>query len=290
MIVDIHAHTFPPAIAAPTVDKLMHLSHTQAFTDGTVKQLRQSMARSGIDYALVLPVATNIRQMTKINQVSAQLHSRWRETGILSFGCMHPDFPDWKAELAHIKELGMPGVKLHPVYQGVNFDDPRFLRILDRAAELGLMVLCHGGGDVGFPDRSHCTPDMVLHAVKEVGDFPLIMAHMGGWHCWDQVEELLTHTKVCIDTAYCLGQIHPLDDGFYRPEDLPMMSTEQFVRMVRGFGADRVFWGTDTPWRDQQESLDLLRAQPLTDGEKAALLGGNAQKLLRLPERIPSTT
>lgn len=290
MIVDIHAHTFPPAIAAPTIDKLVHQSHTLAFTDGTVKQLRRSMARSGIDYALVLPVATNIRQVTKINTVSAKLHSRWQETGVLSFGCMHPDFPDWKAELARIRELGMPGVKLHPVYQGVDFDDVRFLRILDRAAELGLTVLCHGGGDVGFPDRVHCTPAMVLHAVKEVGDFPLIMAHMGGWHCWDQVEELLTDTKVCIDTAYCLGRIHPLEDGFYRPDDLPMMSSEQFVRMVRRFGAHRVLWGSDTPWRDQKESLGLLLQQSLTPQEQEAILWENAKKLLGLPDHGPIPT
>lgn len=285
MLIDIHTHTFPTAIAAVTIEKLKHQGHTTAFTDGTVAQLRASMDRVGIDYSLVLPVATNIRQVQKINEVSAKLHARADETGVLSFGAMHPDFPDWKSELARIKELGMPGVKLHPVYQGVNFDDIRYLRILDRCAELGLVVLVHGGRDVGFPDRVSITPAMIRHAVQEVGDFPLIVAHMGGWHQWDEVEELLADTRVYLDTAYALGRIHPLDDGFYSPEDLPMMQTEQFVRMVRTFGADRIFWGTDTPWRDQQESLDLLLQQPLTKEEQDKILGGNAQRLLGLTER-----
>ena len=286
MLIDIHTHTFPTAIAAVTIEKLKHQGHTTAFTDGTVAQLKASMARVGVDYSLVLPVATNIRQVRKINEVSAKLHSHAAETGVLSFGAMHPDFPDWKEELARIKELGMPGVKLHPVYQGVNFDDIRYLRILDRCAELGLTVLVHGGRDVGFPDRVSITPAMIRHAVEEVGDFPLIVAHMGGWHQWDEVEELLVDTHVFLDTAYALGRIHPLDDGFYEPEDLPMMQTEQFVRMVRTFGADRIFWGTDTPWRDQQESLDLFLQQPLTKEEQEKILGGNAQKLLGLKERI----
>ncbi len=285
MLVDLHTHTFPTAIAAVTIEKLKQQSHTAAFTDGTVDQLRASMERAGVDYSLVLPVATNIRQVVNINNVSAQLNASAFETGVLSFGAMHPDFPDWKAELARIQDLGMKGVKLHPVYQGVDFDDPRYLRILDRAAELGLIVLCHGGRDVGFPDRVNVTPAMVLHAVREIGDFPLIMAHMGGWHQWDQVEELLADTKVCLDTAYALGRIHPLGDGFYGPSDLPMMESEQFVRMVRRFGAHRIFWGTDSPWQDQQESLDLFLQQPLTPEEQQKILGGNAQALLGLPER-----
>ena len=284
MLIDIHTHTFPSPMAAPTIEKLKRQCHTTAFTDGTTAQLRASMAKVGVDYSLVLPVATNIRQVRKINDVSGRLHSHYRETGVLSLGGMHPDFPDYKEELARIKEMGMPGIKLHPVYQGVDYDDPRYLRILDRAAELGLFVLVHGGRDVGFPERVNITPAMILHTVKEIGDYPVIVAHMGGWHQWDQVEELLVDTKVCLDTAYALGRIHPLGDGFYGPNDLPMMQSEQFVRMVREFGAERIFWGTDSPWRDQQESLDLLLQQPLTDEEKQLILGGNAQRLLGLTE------
>ena len=286
MLIDIHTHTFPTHIAALTIEKLKQQGHTDAFTDGTVAQLRASMERVGVDYSLVLPVATNIRQVQKINEVSARLHSHAAETGVLSFGAMHPDFPDWKNELARIKELGMPGVKLHPVYQGVNYDDPRYLRILDRAAELGLTVLVHGGRDVGFPERVNITPAMILHTIREVGDYPVIVAHMGGWHQWDEVEELLADTHVCLDTAYALGRIHPLGDGFYGPGDLAMLGSEQFVRMVRKFGAHRIFWGTDSPWRDQQESLDLFLQQPLTKEEQELILGGNAAKLLGLKERI----
>ena len=285
MLVDIHTHTFPDAMAEATIDKLKRMSHTASVTNGTIGQLKNSMEEVGVDYSLVLPVATNTRQVEKVNNVSAEINAQADETGILSFGCIHPDSDNYKSEIARIKELGMQGVKLHPVYQGVDLDDPRYLRILDRAAEVGLIVLCHGGRDVGFPDRVNCTPAMVLHAVKEVGDFPLIMAHMGGWHQWDQVEDLLLNTKVMLDTAYVLGKIHPLGDGFYGPSDLPMMSEEQFCRIVRTFGAERVFWGTDIPWRGQQETMDSILALPLTDEEKALILGGNAQKLLGLKER-----
>ena len=287
MLVDFHVHAYPPALAGSVVRKLRNMSYTETYTDGTVRALRSSMAQCGIEYSLVLPVATSEHQVVKINTVSARLNVRARETGVLSFGSMHPGFTRWKEELARIKELGLPGVKLHPIWQGTDFDDPRYLRILDRAAELGLIVLCHGGKDIGFPGRDHCTPAMVLRAVREVGDFPLIMAHMGGWHHWDEVEELLADTSVFLDTAYCLGEVHPTEPGHYAPEDLPMLSSEQFMRMVRTFGSKRIFWGTDSPWREQKESLNLILQQPLTKEEREDILGGNARRLLGLEERIP---
>ncbi len=278
MVIDIHTHTFPDKLAATTIPKLEGMSHTRAYVDGTVSGLRASMARAGVDASLVLPVATNPRQVVHVNDSSAQINDLGPETGVYSFGCMHPDFSDYRAELSRVKELGMKGIKLHPVYQGVDFDDIRTLRILDRAAELGLIVLTHSGLDIGFPGEVRVTPKMVLHAIQEVGPLTLILAHMGGWRNWEEVEELLPYAPVYLDTSYSLGSIRPLDDGYYKPEDLPMMGEEQ----IRTFGYERFLFGTDSPWSGQQESLERFRALPLTDEEKDAILGGNAQRLLGL--------
>lgn len=282
MIVDIHTHTFPDKLAASTLEKLRHMSHTLSFAPGTVDGLRESMAAAGVDRSVVLPVATNARQVVHVNDASAAINDRAGETGIYSFGCMHPDFPDWKAELARMAGLGLKGVKLHPVYQGVDLDDLRYLRILDRAAEVGLVVLTHAGRDVGFPDRVNCSPEMALRAVRQVGPVKLILAHMGGWRNWDQVEELLTDTGVYLDTAFSLGKLAPLGDGYYGPHDLEMMGDEQFMRMVREFGSRCVLFGTDSPWSGQGASLAQLRALPLTAAEREDILGGNAVRLLGL--------
>ena len=154
MVVDIHTHTFPERIAASTIQKLQDISHTRPFTDGTEAGLRASMVAAGVDFSLVLPVATSPRQVVHINDASARLNSQGN--GILSFGCMHPDFDGWKEELGRVAALGMKGIKVHPVYQGVDFDDPRYLRILDRCGELGLIVLTHAGLDIGFPGQVNC--------------------------------------------------------------------------------------------------------------------------------------
>ncbi len=281
MVIDIHTHTFPDKLASTTIPKLEGMSHTRAWLDGTAAGLAASMREAEIDVSLVLPVATSPRQVVHVNDSSARINQAGPETGIYSFGCMHPDFDGFREELARVKALGMKGIKLHPVYQGVDFDDVRTLRILDRAGELGLAVLTHAGLDIGFPGVVHVSPEMVLRAVEQVGPVTLILAHMGGWRCWDQVEALLDRAPVYLDTSYSLGNINPLDDGFYRPEDLPMLGEAQFVRMVRRFGHTRFLFGTDSPWSSQKESAARIRALPLSEEEKTAILGGNAQRLFQ---------
>ena len=283
MVVDFHTHTFPDKIAAATVQKLQSASHTHPFTDGTVQALAASMRTAGVNYSVVLPVATSPRQVVHVNDSSAELNRHAGESGILSFGCMHPDFPDWKEELSRIHAMGMRGIKLHPVYQGVDFDDPRYLRILDRAGELGLMVLIHAGFDVGFPGVMRCSPEMILRAVKSVGRMTLILAHMGGWRCWDEVERLLPGSGVYLDTSFALGSMVSNGDGYYKtPEELSLLGEEQFVRMIRLFGADKVLFGTDSPWGEQKGALEQFYRLPLSDEEKAAVAGGNAARLLGL--------
>ena len=280
MIIDIHTHTFPDKIAAATLDKLKHLSHTIPFTDGTAAGLAASMARAGVDRSVVMPVATSPRQVPHVNDASARMNELGAQTGVLSFGCMHPDFDGWKEELARVRDLGLKGIKLHPQYQDTDFDDPRYLRILDRCGELGLVVLTHAGLDIGMPGKDNCAPEMVARVLEQVGPVKLVLAHMGGWRQWDRVEALLPGTGVYLDTSYSLGAISPLDDGYYRPGDLPLLDETAFLRMVGKFGADRVLFGTDSPWDDQESALARLRALPLESAELDAILGGNAQRLL----------
>lgn len=282
MIIDIHTHSFPDKIAAGALGKLSAASHTRPFTDGTERGLRASMAEAGIGLSVVLPVATAPRQVGHINDASAAINRHTGETGLLSFGCMHPDYEGWHAELARMKALGLKGVKLHPVYQGVDFDDIRYLRILERAGELGLIVTTHAGLDVGFPGEVRCSPQMVRRAVSQVGPMHLVLAHMGGWRNWDQVLELLPDMPVLLDTSFSTGRMCPLEDGYYREEELELLDSQRFMELVQAFGARRVLFGSDSPWGSQSESLAWLEAQPLAAADKAAILGGNGAKLLGL--------
>ena len=282
MIIDIHTHVFPEKIAASTVKKLELISHTHSFSDGSSSGLKASMARAGVDRSLVLPVATNPHQVPHVNDSSARINDLGPETGIYSLGCIHPDFDGYREELSRIASLGLKGIKLHPEYQGTNFDDVRYLRILDRCGELGLVVLSHAGLDIGFPGKDNCSPAMVLNALRQVGPVKLALAHMGGWRQWDQVEALLPQSSVLLDTAFSYGDLTPLEGHPFSEDQLHMMEQEQFVRFVRKFGAQRLLFGTDSPWGDQSADVASIRALPLSPEERDAILGGNAQRLLGL--------
>ena len=286
-VIDIHTHAFPEKVAAAAIQKLQGMSHTRPFTDGTVFGLSASMKEGGIRYSVLQPVATNPKQVPHVNDSAIQTNGSGMETGILSFGCMHPDFENWRDELGRVAEAGLKGIKLHPVYQGVDIDDPRYLRILDRAGELGLAVQIHAGWDVSFlssnSDGGQALPGKILHALRSVGPVTLILAHMGGWRCWDEAEELLSETGVYIDTAFSIGSMTPNGDGYYKaPEELVMLEDVQALRVIRRFGANRVLFGTDSPWSDQAETLRSIQSLPFSEEEKAAILYGNAARLLGL--------
>ncbi len=281
--VDCHTHTFPAKIAAAALETLSGNSHTRPFTDGTAEGLGQAIRAAGVDRAVVLPVATSPRQVAKVNDASIAINGHTAETGLLSFGCMHPDFPDWHGELGRLAAAGIRGVKLHPVYQHVPVDDPRCVRILARCAELGLAVTIHAGIDIGFPENDEASPERLDRAIRQAGEGTYILAHMGGWRQWEQAADLLAGRGLYIDTAFSLGRLSPKGDGFPWDEaSLRMMTPEDFVRQARAFGTDHVLFGTDSPWAEEGQAVADILALPLTEAEKEAILHANAERLLGL--------
>lgn len=278
-MIDFHTHTFPEKIASAAIAKLQSASHSRAFTDGTTEGLTASMAQAGVDCSVVLPVATNPLKVSSMNDVSLRLTG---QEGLIYFGCMHPDAPNWHEELGRIAQAGLCGIKIHPVYQHADIDDVRFLRILERCGELGLIVVMHAGDDIGFPGEVRCTPEMTARALRQAGPVKLVAAHMGGWRNWEEVAEHLLNTSAYLDTAFSLGDITPLEDGYYTPEELRMMSGEAFCQLVRAFGSQRILFGTDSPWDDQAKAAAALRSLPLSPQELEQIFSRNAENLLGL--------
>lgn len=261
MIVDFHTHMFPDKIAKGTIDFLAGVCKMPPFTDGTFEGLRKETLSSGVDLSVALPIVTKPSQFESINAFA----SRYQEKPVLSFGSIHPDCGDYKGKLCRIKEMGLKGIKLHPDYQEVYFNDIRYKRIVSFASELGLIVSVHAGADPKCPDDIHCTPAMSAEVLKDTQAAKLVLAHMGGNLQWDEVEEYLVGRQVYFDTGVVLDK----------------MPQEQFLRIVRAHGADRILFATDSPWAGQKEFIKILREMPLSEEEQRKILGENAQKLLQ---------
>ena len=263
MVIDFHTHTFPDKMAEKTVTHLAKIGGLPPHTDGKRGSLLDSMKKSGIDRSVVLPVATLPKQERSINALSAELNGR---DGIFYAGGIHPDCEDVSGTLDFIKKSGLFGIKLHPDYQGVHFDDQRYVNIMRGAAERGLYIVTHAGIDVGFRDHVHCTPDMILNVLNQlegVIDNRLILAHMGSYEMPDEVLGKICGKPVYMDTAAVLD-LYP----------------EKCTEIIRKHGADRILFATDSPWKAQDEYCRLFDNLPLSKSEKEKILCENAERIL----------
>lgn len=265
MVIDFHTHIFPDKIAERTIEKLESVAHIKAFTDGTLNGLKSSMQEHNIDISVVLPVVTKPSQFNTVNTFATQINGK---DGIISFGGIHPDTEDYREKLDEIKKMGLLGIKLHPDYQETCINDPKMVRIIQYATDIGLIVVIHAGIDIGLPDPVHCTPIKASEMLSQIDniDAKIILAHTGGWDMWDDVEEYLVGKNVWFDVSFSLGYISNL----------------QFERIVKNHGADRILYATDSPWSGQKETLEHIKKLNFSDEELESILHGNAQKLLGL--------
>ena len=261
-MIDFHVHAFPDAVAEKAIPKLAKISGLTPHTDGTVRDLLRSMDRNGIAVSVLLPVATKPEQQFTINNWAAET-VRNSNGRFFSFGSVHPFAPDWREELARIKELGLSGIKMHPDYQGFRVHEERIIPIYKEIAALKLPLLIHAGYDPVSPDFIHAEPAMTAQLLERVPDLFLIAAHMGGHSEPDEVEKHLVGKNLCFD----LSMSQQIPD-------------EQLLRMIRNHGADRILFASDTPWGSLDEDLARLRRLGLTPAEFEAITETNARRIL----------
>ena len=107
MIVDFHTHTYPDKIASKTLELLVSRSKTKPASDGTLAGLQHSMAQSGVDISVVLPVVTAPHQVERINTVAKTVTAQFTGSGVWSFGGIHPGNDNYKEILNGIKSAGL---------------------------------------------------------------------------------------------------------------------------------------------------------------------------------------
>lgn len=280
MIIDFHTHTFPEKISSRVVKKLGTNAHIKAYTDGSMENLIASMEKAGVSYSVNLPVMTRPEQVEKINSSMIENREALLARGIITFGGIHPDYTDYKKEIRRLRAHHIAGIKLHPAYQNINLDDIRMLRIIDCASEEGLIILTHAGIDIGIYDRNYCSVAHILKVLDEVHPEKFVLAHMGNWDCWQDVERDLAGAPVWLDTAFSIGPVakNPATDEI--PYEEMNLRDDDFIRLCRRHGTDRILFATDSPWQDQTDYIGRIKAMRFSDAEKEQIFGSNAVALL----------
>ena len=266
MRIDFHTHAFPDALAPRAMAVLTENCSTDAaitpHTDGTVGDARARLSRAGIARAVICNIATNARQEQKVNDFAVSLAN---DGFFFPLGSVHPDSDAVERELDRLQAAGIRGIKLHPDYIRIPLDDARFDRILAAAAERGLFTVLHAGYDPVSPDRVHATPEMIAAAANRHPTLSLIAAHMGGFRMAREVLETLVGTNVYLDTSLCS----------LREAEWPLLT-----RILKEHRADRLLFGSDTPWSDAAAEIAFVERAGLDPDRLHALFEGNAKRLL----------
>jgi predicted TIM-barrel fold metal-dependent hydrolase len=261
-VIDMHCHIYPDKIAERAIAGTDVFYGTRALCAGTVSDMLRCATEAGIDHSFVQSVATAPKQVKSINSFIAEAvaNSNGKLTGL---GTLHPDSEDQAGDVKHLIELGLKGVKLHPDIQKFKIDDYRMLKIFDLCEQEGLPILMHTGDDrYDFSNPNRMKP--ILEIYKNL---TVIGAHFGGWTVWDDaVRELSQFPNFYVDCSSSFG----------------FLPTQKVKELIRGYGADRVLFGTDYPMWIPQNEIDALLSLDLSDEEYRMIFSENVKKIFTL--------
>ncbi|MCU0595427.1 MAG: amidohydrolase family protein [Desulfobacterota bacterium] len=265
MIIDFHTHIYPEPSASKTLAAVQSRAGVSCFSDGTRQGLALSMDKAGIDLSVVCSVATKPEMVESIHQWLESI----RTPRILPFATMHPGRPAVREEMQDLKKRGFKGFKVHPDYQGFFVDEKRIYPFYEAAQSAGMIVLFHAGLDRGLPDPIHSTPERLAKVHKDFPSLCMVVAHMGGEAVFHETERYLLGRDVFMDTSFVLR----------------VMPRGLLERFVKRHPAERILFGSDSPWTDQAEELRFLMDLPyLKIEEKEKIAGRNAAELLGLSQ------
>lgn len=277
MVVDVHVHTFPDNLAIRALQKLVDKADNRITTvgDGTVGGLLKQMRAAAVDYAVVCPIATRPAQFAGILAEADALRSGERgaeaAAHLIPFASVHPDDEARFSHLRQVAERGIRGIKLHPYYQPCVVDSSEMLEYFRCCRDLGLVVQCHCGFDIGFPLDPVCNPARIGRVIRSVPGLRLIAAHLGGWLQWEEALSHLVGQDIYLDTSI-----------------LPMNATEDAPqRVLREHPVDRLLFATDWPWLSFGEGIDFVRSGMGSLAHERLVLGGNAARLLGIKKPAP---
>lgn len=271
MLFDFHTHAFADAIAERAMAALISTTkqssetkNMKAYTDGTISGLRNLMHEKGISKAMLLPIATKPSQQTTINNWAVEVMG----DGIYCCGTVHPDAENAVEEIERIKSLGLYGIKLHSEYQGFRPDEERMYDIYNKAAELGLFVVFHGGWDPAGKGDILATPRSFANIAEKFPELKIVAAHMGGMKLFDEVEDCIAgkYSNIYLDTGVVADYI----------------SSEQLFRIIDKHGADKILFGSDAPWDDPLKEVKIITDLPLSQSNKDLIFYENAENLINL--------
>lgn len=260
MIIDFHTHAFPDSLAEKAMASLHSKGNAKSYLNGKISSLLKSMDSVGIEKSIICNIATKPSQFMPIIEWSKSIHS----DRIIPLPSIHPADSDIKNKIKIISEEGFKGIKIHPYYQEFILDNEKVYPIYENVQKYNLFIISHAGYDIAFSRKKVADTPKILNVIKKFPELKFITSHFGGWSNWDEVEKHLIGKNIFMEISY----------------SLECMSDDQAKRMLNNHPADYLLFGTDSPWTDQKNALNLLKSFNLDKERMDKILYKNAQKFL----------
>ncbi len=174
-----------------------------------------------------------------------------------------------------VTQLGLKGLKLHPIHQAFFPDDTRFYPLYEKCAELGVPVLFHSGfaaAGIGMPGGGgmklkYAAP--IPHIDDIAADFPaltIIMAHPAWPWVEEQIAVALHKPNVYIDLSG------------WAPRYIPQALINEANTRLQ----DKVLFGSDFPYLPPDRWLSGFDQLQIREEVRPKILLQNAKRVLGL--------
>jgi predicted TIM-barrel fold metal-dependent hydrolase len=262
-IIDFHTHAFSDEFA-PKAMKALTENHPEIpyFHDSTIGSLLKSMDIAGIEKSVICSIATKPKQFQTILDWSLKIQS----DRIIPLGSVHPDDPQRDEHIKQIAQAGLKGIKMHPYYQDFYLDEDRLYKLYEQLIKNDLFLVMHTGFDIAFEFIDRAGPAKILKVLNKFPELKLITTHFGAWQKWDEVASQLIGKNIYMEISFALDYL----------------DAATAKKMLESHPADYILFGTDSPWRKQDETLNLLGKLNLEPARMEKILYGNAKRLLKI--------
>ena len=203
------------------------------------------------------------------SSANARLARACEATGgfLLPFGSVNPKAPGWREDLRRCHEVHrMPGIRLHANYHGYTLADPLFAELLRAARERKLLVQLV----LSLEDERTQHPLMMVAPVDPAPLRALIQAAPG--------LRLVVLNRVRNPAGEALAQLSSAGEVYF---DFAMTEGVGCVAdLMASVSPERVVFGSHAPFQYFESTLLKVKESGITGAQEAAILGGNAKRLL----------
>ncbi|MBB6734026.1 amidohydrolase family protein [Cohnella zeiphila] len=174
---------------------------------------------------------------------------------LFGFSSVNPHDPDAPAKLEYaVRELGLVGLKLAPIYQNFYPERQAYFPLYAKANELGIPILWHQGTSFvsqGFLDASR--PAALDPIARTFPDLRMIVAHLGHpWH-GECVSLIRKHPNVYADLSALVTR--------------PWQFYNAMMNVIEYGVPHKVLFGTDFPFFNMAQTVEAVRGiNRLTEG------------------------